>query len=196
MKLCVETKCLLKRIICPEVVYRYCKGDYQKLAETLIIKKFEPYCWSNPDKIIELWYKWLQNALQESTPKRTAHRALLTHWIIQKTSHYIKCLQTAGRKYPEAHTKVQTLQELMNTSSNVDKIQYEDKLAQRRSTSNLFKYFEAFKNQIYHPKGFTTNSLVILTKIKQIYLQSSFLRFLVNPVQSSFLAIRLLICQF
>ena len=43
-KLCVETKCLLKRTFCPEVVYSYCKGDYPKLAETLIIYKFEPYC--------------------------------------------------------------------------------------------------------------------------------------------------------
>ena len=58
-KLCVETKSLFKRNFCPEVVYSNCKGDYQKLAETLIFNKFEPICWSDPDKIIELWYKWL-----------------------------------------------------------------------------------------------------------------------------------------
>ena len=108
MKLCVETKRLLKRNFCPEVVYSYCKGDYPRLAETLIIYKFEPCCWSSSDKIIELWYKRLQNALQETIPKRTAHKELLPPWISTKTSHYIKCLQTARRKFSEAHTKVQT----------------------------------------------------------------------------------------
>ena len=72
----------------------------------------------------------------------------------QKTSHYIKCLKTARRKYPEAHTKVQTLKKLVNTSSNMDKIQYEDKLAQGRSTSNLFKYFTAFTKSNLPPKMF------------------------------------------
>ena len=36
----------------------------------------------------------------------------------------------------------------------MDKIQFEDKLAQRRSTSNLFKYFKAFRKSKLPPKMF------------------------------------------
>ena len=143
-----------------------------------------------------MWFKWLQNASQETRPKGTAHRALLPAWINQKTSHYNKCLQTARRKYPEAQTKVQTLQELVNTSSNMDKIQCEDKLAQGRSTSNLFKYFKAFRKSNLPPlmiyNEFTSDS----DKDKADLFAKFFFWFLVNLVHSIFLAICLLICQF
>ena len=36
----------------------------------------------------------------------------------------------------------------------MDKTQYEDKLAQGRSTSNLFKYFKAFRESNLPPKKF------------------------------------------
>ena len=180
MKLSVETKCLLKRHFCPEVVYSYCKGDYQKLTETLIINKPEPYCWSNPDKITELWYKWLQNALQEAIPKRTAHRALLPPWINQKTSQFIKCLQIARRKNPEAHTKVQILQELVNTSSNMDEILYEDKLAQGRSTSN----FKAFRKSNLPPRMFNKEFTADSDKVKEDFFAKFF--YSVHSKSSSF----------
>ena len=69
----------------------------------------------------------------------------LPPWITQKTSHYIKCLKTARKNFPEFHDKVIALADLVDTSAETDKVEYEQELAAERASSKLFKYFKAFR---------------------------------------------------
>ena len=106
---------------------------------------FNSYCWSNPNCIVENWYLWLNVFLNETMPKRTQHRASLPPWISQSTSHLIKGLKTARRRYKDLHPKVLKLKLMLKKSCGNDKIEYEQNLAAKRSTGKLFKYFKAFK---------------------------------------------------
>ena len=51
--------------------YSFCNGDYSGLSTYIIQNKFDSYCWSNPNKVIELWYQWLNSAIEKFIPKRT-----------------------------------------------------------------------------------------------------------------------------
>ena len=106
---------------------------------------FNSYCWSNPNCIVENWYLWLNVFLNETIPKRTQHRAFLSPWISQSTSHLIECLNTARRRYKDMHTKVLKLKSRLEKCCGNDKIEYEQNLAAERSTGKLFKYFRDFK---------------------------------------------------
>ena len=57
--------------------YSFCNGDYRGLSTYMIQNKFDSYCWSNPNKVIELWYQWLNSAIEKFTPKRTLYRSSL-----------------------------------------------------------------------------------------------------------------------
>ena len=66
VKFDVEISSLLQQNCCKGLIYSYCKGDFGKLRETLNKTKFEPFCWSNPNKNLELWYSWLNTAISQN----------------------------------------------------------------------------------------------------------------------------------
>ena len=78
--------------------YSFCNGDYRGLSTYMIQNKFDSYCLSNPNKVIELWYQWLNSAIEKFIPKRTLHRSSLPPWITKETSHLLNCLKTARKK--------------------------------------------------------------------------------------------------
>ena len=104
---------------------------------------FNSYCWSNPNCIVENWYLWLNVFLNEIIPKKKQHRASLPSWISQSTTHLIKCLKTARKRYKDMHPKVLKLKSMLGKCCGNDKIEYEQNLAAERSTGKLFKYFRA-----------------------------------------------------
>ena len=102
----IEIACLYQRKCVKESTLSFCNGEYKLLNDLIIDNPFDTYCWSNPNVIVQHWYKWLLDLLSSTIPKRTKHRTSLLPWISQSTSHMIKCLNTARKKHNESHTKV------------------------------------------------------------------------------------------
>ena len=125
--------------------YSFCNGDY--IPTYMIQKKFDSYCWSNPNKVIELWYQWLNSAIEKFIPKRTLHRSSLPPWITKETSHLLNCLKTTRKKYGNTHPKVRYLVEEIEINADLNKIAYEINLAHDRTTQKLFKYFQGFRKK-------------------------------------------------
>ena len=49
-----------------------------------------PYCFSNVDVVVDLWYDWLHKTLEKHIPKKTKHRMCLPPWVSNETSNAIK----------------------------------------------------------------------------------------------------------
>ena len=69
--------------------------------------------------------------------------------LCRSTFDLIKCLKTARRRYKDMHPKVLKLKSMREKCCGNDKLEYEQKLAADRSTGKLFKYFRAFKKNIF-----------------------------------------------
>ena len=142
LKFNVEHFNLTRRNASVKNIFSFCKGDYNQLSQMLLTNKFSSYCWSNPNKVLELWYKWLEDGLEACIPKRTIHRASLPPWVSQETSHLLKCLKTARKRYPESSCKVQSLIEKAEIAASRDKVEYEKRLAAGRSTTKILSISE------------------------------------------------------
>ena len=143
----VKISDLLLRSCVTQQIYSFCSENYGELSKYITENNIFSYCWSNPNKILELWYEWLDCALEVYIPKRTMHRSSLPPWISKETSHLIKCLKTARKRYGETHTKVKDLAYQVEIKATNDKITYEQNMAGERSTTMLFKYFRAFRKE-------------------------------------------------
>ena len=124
-------------------MYNLCSEEFDNLMRLISTNPFNSYCCSNLSCIVESWYFWLNVFLNETIPKRTEHRASLPSWISQSTSHLIKCLKTAGKRYKDMHPMVLKLKSMLEKCCGNDKIKNEQNLAAERSTGKLLKYFRA-----------------------------------------------------
>ena len=60
------------------------------------------------------------------------------HRGLRKKHRITKCLRTARKNFPEFHDKVIALADLVDTSAETDKVEYEQELAAERASSKLF----------------------------------------------------------
>ena len=128
-------------------VYSFCNADFDKIRDMMERTPFDSYCWSIVDVVLDNWYYWLEEILEDCVPRRTKHRSCLLPWISRETSHILKRLKTKRKRYHETHPSVQDLLIKSNAMAQEDKIRYESQLAATRSSANLFKYFKAFKKE-------------------------------------------------
>ena len=120
----------------------YCKGDYQLLNNLIAQKPFQGICWSNTSVLSTKWLQWLEELIQISVPKRTAHRSQLAPWITSSTSHMLKKMNTERKKcdfHQKSSSKLKTLEQTCATLVENDKANYQNILASTRKTELLFK---------------------------------------------------------
>ena len=103
---------------------------------------------------MELWYHWIQSAIRKFIPKRTQYRASLPPWISKDTSNEILRLRTIQRKLENTNSKVRDIIQQVEAAAEADKVIFEEKLAEDRSTTALFKYFSAFRKENF-PRNMT-----------------------------------------
>ena len=96
---------------------------------------------------MEFWYHWIQSAIRKFIPKRTQHRASLPPWISKDTSNEMLRLRTIQRKLEITNSKVRDIIQQVEAAAEADKVIFEEKLAEDRSTTALFKYFSAFRKR-------------------------------------------------
>ena len=95
-------------------------------------------------------YEWLDSALEVYIPKRTMHRSSLSPWISKETSHLIKCLKTARKRYGESHTKVEDLAYQVEMKATNDKISYEQNMG--KIYNNALQIFQSFQERKFTKK--------------------------------------------
>ena len=113
-------------------VYSFCNADFDKIRDMLERTPFDSYCWSNVDVVLDNWYNWLEEILEDCVPRRTKHRSCLL--ISRETSHTLKRLKTKQKRYHETHPSVQDLLLKSNAMAQEDKTRYESQLAATRSS--------------------------------------------------------------
>ena len=65
------------------------------MIQKLKAEPFNPYCYSNVDKIVAQWYDWLNSFMEASFPRVKKHRTQLPPWITPPNSHLLEKLKTA-----------------------------------------------------------------------------------------------------
>ena len=125
-------------------VYSFCNADFDNIRNLMEQMPFDSYCWSNVDVVLDNWYIWFEETLEDSVP-RTKHRSSLLPWISRETSHTLKRLKTKRKRYHETHPSVQELLIQSYAMTQEDKTRYGSQLAATRCPANLFKYSKAFK---------------------------------------------------
>ena len=66
------------------------KADWNAIDKSILDKQFVPYCYSNVDELVKLWYKWLCKSIEENVPRVTSHRKNIPPWVSSSTAHQKK----------------------------------------------------------------------------------------------------------
>ena len=67
-------------------VLSYTRADGVSLSKHIEENSFVPYCLSNVDMRVLLWYEWLYKCFQSHIPTKTRHRMILAPWVSNETS--------------------------------------------------------------------------------------------------------------
>ena len=121
--------------------FSYCEADYNGLREDIRNSPFTPICYSNCDKMLDEWYKWINSKLIKYVPVRTKFRSTFSPWISSSTSHKIKQLYTAKKH----HENVFHLEGIVNYMISHDFTSYQEKVFSSRDTHLLFKHFKSLR---------------------------------------------------
>ena len=65
---------------------------------------FQPFCLSNVELMLDHWYKWLHEILQDRLTIITKHRSELASWVESDSSKLIKKLNTLQLKNQQKPT--------------------------------------------------------------------------------------------
>ena len=93
----------------------YKKANWKEIIEFILQHPFQLYCMSNVDLMVELWYKWLHEILEDLLPITTKNRSELAPWVSGNSSNLIKKLNTLQLKQqrqptPSNKIKIECLQ--------------------------------------------------------------------------------------
>ena len=124
-------------------LFAFKKANWKEINEFIKDHPFNPYCFSNPDQIVEKWYEWLYEALKDLVPRKTKHRRELAPWVTPESSNLIKKLKTLQRKQETRPTnenegKIEKVQTNLMTSLQKDQHSFFKK-AGSRSSKNTSK---------------------------------------------------------
>ena len=71
-------------------LFAFKKANWKEINEFIKDHPFSPYCFSNPDQMVEKWYEWLYEVLKDLVPRKTKHRRELAPWVTPVSSNLIK----------------------------------------------------------------------------------------------------------
>ena len=151
----------------------YCKGDYQLLNNLIAQKPFKGICWSNTSVLSTQWLQWLEELIQISVPKRTAHRSQLAPWITSSTSHMLKKMNTEKKKcdfHQKSSSELKMLKQTCATSVENDNANYQIYLHQPQKPNYCSISTVASPNRVSPLQFILNNSLPLQMILRQSYL--------------------------
>ena len=84
--------------------FAYKKANWNEITQFIIDHPFDPYCKSNVDLMVDLWYEWLHVILQDFLTIKTKHRVTLAPWVGKESSRLIKTQHFAEELQNERQT--------------------------------------------------------------------------------------------
>ena len=142
--------------------YSYCCCNYDSLLAEMAVQFFQPYCYSNVEVYVNLWYHWVYSMVDKYFPKRTKKRQKYPPWVSNKASHVLNKLSTARRnqrkKSSEISSKVIHLEANCMELQERDRKDYETNLFAEKNGQRIFKYVKSLQKEnfpsriVYHEK--------------------------------------------
>ena len=134
----------------PEWTFSYCNCDFSRPESLIIGSPFEPYCYSDINVMVELWYEWIFSLIKECTPIRSQHRRCLPPWVPSATSNRLNRLKTLRRKYARKPTeslrsKLESEENVCKGMEDIDLANYEARLFSTRNSQGIYKYFKSLR---------------------------------------------------
>ena len=132
--------------------------------------------------MLDVWYDWFFNILQDFTPRKTKHWKLLAPWVKPETSHLIKRVETLGAKKLCGELKKMKLEKAKTELALVlpsDQKEFETSILQHGSFSDVQRYMKSFSSNNYLPseiflEGQTARTDVEKAELFNRYFQSFF----------------------
>ena len=118
------------------------QGDWQGLEKYLATNPFAPYCFSNVNLMVDLWYDWLYQAFEKIVPKKTKHRIGLPPWVSSQSSHLMKIkqrLRRCSQENPKMIAKVRDISNQLDKSLDCDQLQFEKSVFEHGAFSEIQK---------------------------------------------------------
>ena len=123
------------------------------VVEAIQNHPFNPYCYSNTNVLLELWYSWIRNIREDTLPKVTKHRSELPPWVTSPTSHKMKKLETLKRKRKtgvpnvKLELKIKRLSKEIHSDVEADLTQFEEDVFRTREFSKIQKYLACVRKK-------------------------------------------------
>ena len=122
------------------------KGDWKALEESIIECPFQPYCFSDVNVVLELWYEWLFKLISSAFPRKTKHCIKLAPWVSNQSSNLIKVKnsleKTSHKPRLEAKLEKEASEDLKVTHGE-DKLSFESDLFHSCIFPNIQKYLRS-----------------------------------------------------
>ena len=105
--------------------FAYKKANWNEINQFVNDHPFDSYGKSNVDLMVDLWYEWLYETMQNFLPIKTKHRVTLAPWVGNESSRLIEKLNTLQKSYrtkrkPALKVKVEKTQTKLTLSLQND----------------------------------------------------------------------------
>ena len=128
-------------------IFAYKKANWEEVNEFIRQHPFQPFCLSNVELMLDHWYEWLYEILQDLLPITTKHRSELAPWVGSNSSNLIKKLNTLQLKdlrkpTPSNKGKIENLQTELTLSLQNDQLLHKKMLFQNGKLSEIQRYLK------------------------------------------------------
>ena len=152
-------------------IFSFEKANWNEIGLYIVQNLFLPYCFSNVDVVVDLWYGWLLKILEKHIPKKTKHRMILPPWVSNETSNAIKRRYTM-RKWmikkpsPNNYLQLATLESRVSELLKEDQKEFEQLVFENGTFSQIQKYFKSIQKSSQLPSEMYLNDQIAVTDKK------------------------------
>ena len=144
----------------------------------------QPFCLSNVELLLDHWYEWLHEILQELLPITTKHRSELAHWVVSDSSNLIKKVNTLQLKNQRKSTppnegKIENRQTEPTLSLQNDQHLHKKIIFENGKLSDIQRYLKSITKSSMIPSEIFLDKKIANTdtqkvELLKIYFQSVF----------------------
>ena len=167
-------------------IFAYKKANWEELNEFIRQHPFQPFCLSNVELMLDHWYEWLYEILQDLLPITTKHRSELAPWVGSDSSNLIKKLNTLQLKNqrtpaPSNEGKIENLQTELTLSLQIDQHLHQKMVFENGKFSEIQRYLKSITKSRMIPSEIFLDQKIANTDAQKaelfnIYFQSVFTR--------------------
>ena len=165
-------------------IFAYKKANWEEVNEFIRQQPFQPFCLSSVELMLDSWYEWLYEILQDMLPITTKHRSEQAPWVGSDSSNLIKKLNTLQLKNqrkptPSIEGKIENLQTELTLSLQNDQHLHEIMLFENGKFSEIQRYLKSITKSRMMPSEIFLDQKIANTDAQKaelfnIFFQSVF----------------------